>query len=398
MKYRIGISALSILLLCCLTGCGEKGLTLNYNAADISTTPDEHTMLAGFAARSKLSTELHLPLYTHCLGLPMDRIFMHCIHTHSAPRNGGVRAEPGGSNYSHKERLHRVSVENAVKTITDEAAFRPFKMEVGKGRTSINGNRCEKRTGPVDRSVYVVRFLDRKGKPIVSLMNLACHPVCMGAGSLLVSSDYPGVASKILKEAWGGDVFQLTGAAGNMDPAEGPKMVEYAEECGRCLADSVLRIKFDKVKPTGEFKVFNNIIGLPYRIDHITAEAVEEHAAEISKWDKTVSATWKDDVEGWKELILSRIAQGNVPDHLIFHLGAVNINGIIFFFTQGEPFCEYQMEARQKFPDRTIIFAGYTNGQNSYLPSAHAFEYQPYAKYYDNIPSACPSPCGYSGV
>ena len=67
MKYRIGISALSILLLCCLTGCGEKGLTLNYNAADISTTPDEHTMLAGFAARSKLSTELHLPLYTHCL-------------------------------------------------------------------------------------------------------------------------------------------------------------------------------------------------------------------------------------------------------------------------------------------------------------------------------------------
>ena len=87
-------------------------------------------------------------------------------------------------------------------------------------------------------------------------------------------------------------MFQLTGAAGNMDPAEGPKMVEYAEECGRCLADSVLRIKFDKVKPTGEFKVFNNIIGLPYRIDHITAEAVEEHAAEISKWDKTVSATW----------------------------------------------------------------------------------------------------------
>ena len=166
MKYRIGISALSILLLCCLTGCGEKGLTLNYNAADISTTPDEHTMLAGFAARSKLSTELHLPLYTHCLvigkgedkvciisndlmeispelsaewrdeiaeksGLPMDRIFMHCIHTHSAPRNGGVRAEPGGSNYSHKERLHRVLVENAVKTITDEAgeAHRPCRPQ-----------------------------------------------------------------------------------------------------------------------------------------------------------------------------------------------------------------------------------------------------------------------------
>jgi hypothetical protein len=301
---------------------------------------------------------------------------MHCIHTHSAPRNGGWRAEPGGSNYSHKQRLHQVLVDNAVKTITDDAAFRPFKMEVGKAQTSINGNRCEKETGPVDRDVYVVRFLEKSGEPIVSVMNVACHPVCMGARSLLVSSDYPGVTARILKEAWGGDVFQLTGAAGNMDPARGPKMVEYAEECGRSLADSILTIDFKPVKATGEFKVVNDTVGLPYRIAKVTPEAVIAHAEEISKWDKTVSASWKDDVEGWKELILSRFPEGKIHDTLEFTLGAVNINGIIFFFSQGEPFCEYQMTARSHFPGRTVIFAGYTNGQNSYLPSAHAFEYR----------------------
>ena len=411
MKSRTGITVLAILLLCSLCGCVEKGLSLNYNAADISTTPDEHTMLAGFAARNDLSTELHLPLYTHCLvvrkgddrvciisndlmeiqpdlslewrreiseksGLPLDRIFMHCIHTHSAPRNGGWRAEPGGSNYSHKERLHKTLVENAVKTITEDAAFRPFRMELGKAQTSINGNRCEKETGPVDRDVYVVRFLERSGKPIVSVVNLACHPVCMGARSLLVSSDYPGVCGKILKEAWGGDVFQLTGAAGNMDPARGPRMVEYAEECGRCLADSILNISFSKVPASGEFKVVNDTVCLPFRIAEVTPEAVEAHAEEISKWDKTVSATWKDDVQGWKELILSRFPEGTVQNTLPFTMGAVNINGIVFFFTQGEPFCEYQTAARQHFPERTVIFAGYTNGQNSYLPSAHAYEYR----------------------
>lgn len=407
--FRLILAA--AVLLGTLCGCRGDGLTMNYNAADISTTPDEHTMLAGFAARNDLSTDLHLPLFTHCLvvgkgsdkvciisndlmeispelslewrreiseksGLPLDRIFMHCIHTHSAPRNGGWRAEPGGSNYSHKERLHKVLVDNAVKTITEESAFRPFKMEVGKAVTSINGNRCEKETGPVDRDVYVVRFLDTRGAPVVSIVNLACHPVCMGARSLLVSSDYPGVCGKILKEEWGGDVFQLTGAAGNMDPAKGPKMVEYAEECGRCLADSLLKIKFSKVKPTGEFKVCNDTVALPYRIAEVTPEAVEAHAAEISAWDKTVSATWKDDVEGWKELILSRFAEGEVKSALDFTMGAVNIDGIIFFFTQGEPFCEYQMEARKAFPGKTLIFAGYTNGQNSYLPSAHAYEYR----------------------
>ena len=402
------------LLLCVLAAasCSSGGkLVCNYSAADISTLPEEHTMLAGFAARNELSVGLHLPLYTHCLvvgdgtdkvciisndlmeiqpdlslewrreiseksGLPLDRIFMHCIHTHSAPRNGGVRAEPGGSNYSHKERLHRVLVDNAVKTITDTRSFRPFRMEVGKAVTSINGNRCEKETGPVDRDVYVVRFLEKSGKPIVSVMNLACHPVCMGPRSYLVSSDYPGVAGKILSEAWGGDVFQLTGAAGNMDPARGPRMVEYAEECGRSLADSLLRIEFEPVPATGEFKVVGDTVALPFRIDKVTPEAVAAHAEEISAWDKTVSATWKDDVEGWKELILSRFADGEVKSSLDFTMGAVNIDGIVFFFTQGEPFCEYQMTARSQFPGRTVIFAGYTNGQNSYLPSAHAFEYR----------------------
>lgn len=402
-----------LILLGILCGCRGEELVLNYNAADISTVEGEHTMLAGFAARNDLSTDLHLPLNTHCLvvgkgtdkvciisndlmeispdlslewrkeiaeksGLPLDCIFMHCIHTHSAPRNGGWRAEPGGSNYSHKERLHRVLVENAVKTITDEAAFRPFKMEVGKAQTSINGNRCEK-TGPVDRDVYVVRFLEKSGAPVVSVVNLACHPVCMGPKSLLVSSDYPGVYSKILREAWGGDVFQLTGAAGNMDPAEGPKMAEYAEECGRCLADSLLKVKFEAVRPDGEFKVVNDTVGLPFRIAEVTPEAVEAHAAElIEKWGGELSLnwSWNEDVEGWKNLILSRFAEGKVHNTLDFTMGAVNINGIIFYFTQGEPFCEYQMEARQHFPGRTVIFAGYTNGQNSYLPSAHAYEYR----------------------
>ena len=161
-----------------------------------------------------------------------------------------------------------------------------------------------------------------------------------------------------------------------MDPAQGPKMVEYAEQTGRCLADSLLAIRFSSIKPTGEFKVVNDTVGLPYRIAEVTPEAVIAHAEEISKWDKTVSASWKEDVEGWKELILSRFPEGKIHNTLDFTMGAVNINGIVFFFTQGEPFCEYQMTAREHFPDRTVIFAGYTNGQNSYLPSAHAFEYR----------------------
>ena len=265
-----------------------------------------------------------------------------------------------------------------VETVTDNAAKaiaaegKPFKLEIGKGTTSINGNRCEK-GGPVDHDVYVARFL-QKGKPVVSIVNLACHPVCMGAGSLLLSSDYPGINARILSEAWGGEVFQLTGAAGNMDPAQGPKRVDYAEECGKCLADSLVNIKFSRVPSKGILRLVNETVDLPYQIDEVTPEAVIAHADSLAASARTVFPRFADDVMGWKAEILERFKEGPVPSKLRYHLHGVDLDGIIFFFSDGEPFCEYQMEARAAFPDRTIFFAGYTNGQNSYLPSERAYQ------------------------
>lgn len=393
-----------ILLIMSALSC-SKGLTMSYSSADISTTEDEHTMLAGFAARSKLHDGIHQHLFTHCLvlgdgtqkvciisndlmeispaladtmramiaeksGLAVDNILMHNIHTHSAPRSGGWCNVPGGPNRAWKDRMVETVVDNAVKNIAAEG--KPFKLEIGKGCTSINGNRCEK-GGPVDHDVYVARFL-QKGKPVVSVVNLACHPVCMGAGSLLLSSDYPGICGKYLSEAWGGEVFQLTGAAGNMDPALGPKMVEYAEECGKSLADSLVNIKFSRVPSKGLLRLVNETVDLPYQIDVITPEAVIAHADSLAASARTVFPRFADDVMGWKEEILERFEEGPVPSKLRYHLHGVDLDGVIFFFSDGEPFCEYQMEARAAFPDRTIFFAGYTNGQNSYLPSERAYQ------------------------
>ena len=395
----------ALVLLGTLCGCRGVGLKMSYSSADISTTEDEHTMLAGFAARSKLHDGIHQHLYTHCLvlgdgtrkvciisndlmeispaladtvraliaeksGLAVDNILMHNIHTHSAPRSGGWCNVPGGPNRAWKDRMVETVVDNAVKNIAAEG--KPFKLEIGKGSTSINGNRCEK-GGPVDHDVYVARFL-QKGKPVVSIVNLACHPVCMGAGSLLLSSDYPGICGKYLSEAWGGEVFQLTGAAGNMDPALGPKMVEYAEECGKSLADSLVDIKFSKVPSKGILRLVNETVDLPYQIDVVTPEAVIAHADSLAASARTVFPRFADDVMGWKEEILERFEEGPVASKLRYHLHGVDLDGVIFFFSDGEPFCEYQMEARAAFPDRTIFFAGYTNGQNSYLPSERAYQ------------------------
>lgn len=407
---RLTVFTLLTSLALSLCSCGGSGLKCNFSSADISALEDEHLVLAGFAARQGLSDGIHIPLKTNCLvvsdgkqkvciissdlmeispaladeirdsisvrsGLDRERILLHCIHTHSAPRLGGVSVEPGGPNRAYKLRTVKAIVDNAVGTITDDAAFKPFRMEVAKGSAPINYNRCEDGTGPVDSDLYAVKIISGK-KPVCAFYNIACHPVCMGPKSLLLSSDYSGVARGLVEDAWGCEVFQLTGAAGNMDPKGGCLLVGHAEEIGTELADCLKALEFTKVKPEGVLKFDTGMAQLPYLIDEVTPAAVRAHADSIAVAFKTEFPRFAEDVRGWEAEILSRFDKGPVPNKLDFNMAALNLDGIVFFFSQGEPFCEYQTELRAKHPGSVIFFSGYTNGQNSYLPSAHAYEYR----------------------
>ena len=401
---RFSVVIASIFMLC---SCAGDSLQCNYTSADISTLEDEHCVLAGFAARNGVSDGIHVPLRTHALaitdgtqkvciisndvmeispalageirteiskrsGLPYDNILLHCIHTHSAPRFGGVSTEPGGPNAAYKERTVEVIISNAVKAITDEKSYQDFSLEVAKGKTDINRNRCEA-NGPVDHDLYAAKVVDKKGNPICAFINLACHPVSMGHKSLMLSSDYSGVARREISKDWGCEVFQMTGASGNMNPVGPESTYEQAEIIGGQLYESLKDLEFMAVPAQGVLKFTTNVVELPYSIDKVTPEAVKAHADELVANMKTVFPRFAKDVRGWEAQILERFEKGPVKSKLDFNMAAINMDGILFFFSQGEPFCEYQIEARKAFPGKTVFFAGYTGGQNSYLPSAHAF-------------------------
>lgn len=107
--------------------------------------------------------------------------------------------------------------------------------------------------------------------------------------------------------------MQLTGASGNMDPVRGPKTVEYAEEAGLSLADSLKGIVFTQAPERGLLRVADNVAELPFRIDSVTPAAVSAHADEIAAWDAAVSPTWKNDVRNWEREILNRFEETGVP-------------------------------------------------------------------------------------
>ena len=263
---RIFLFIIAILAMC---SCSSTSLRCNFVSADISTLETEHVVLAGFAARDGLSDGIHIPLRTHALaitdgqqkiciisndlmelspslageireeiskrsGLPFDNILLHCIHTHSAPRFGGVSVRPGGPNEAYKERVVEIIIANAVQAITDEKSYKDFSFEIARGTTDINRNRCEA-AGPVDHALYAAKLVDKKGKPICAFFNLACHPVSMGHISLMLSSDYSGVARREISKDWGCEVFQISGASGNMNPIGPEKTFEQAEIIGKAL-------------------------------------------------------------------------------------------------------------------------------------------------------------------
>lgn len=168
----------ALFVVCIATSCSHGRLEMNYHSADISTLPDEHVVLAGFAARHGLSDGIHQNLRTHCLvikddagqkvciisndlmeispaitdtlrtmisersGIARENILIHNIHTHSAPRSGGASVIAGGTNREWKFRMIDSLVGNAVRTITAEKEFSSFRLETGKAETIINCNRC----------------------------------------------------------------------------------------------------------------------------------------------------------------------------------------------------------------------------------------------------------------
>ena len=394
-----------------IIACSEKTSRLKCNIGVADITPANSVNLAGFAARVGLSTDVHRCLKTRCIviekdttrvciitndmmeipismandlreqisrqtGIPFPHIFIHNTHTHSAPRVSGFSVEQGGTNYHFRKMFMEILVENAVRIANDRAGFIPFTIETGKGESDINCNRREK-DGLINHDVYAVRLLDTKGKPIASLLNFGCHPVTLGHRSNVVSTDFPGTTVEEMQKEWGGEVFYFSGAAGNVDPC-GPLSADtsYTQERGRQLAETVRHIQFTKLKPDQTLRVLNAEVPLPFRIPEITEEAVNTHADEILQWN--VSSTWKKDVVEWRKEILEKIAHGEVKNHLPFQISCVRVGELLFFFTQGEPFNEYQTILRESKPGTPVLFIAYTNGQNSYLPSHHAFQVNAY--------------------
>lgn len=296
-------------------------------------------------------------------GIPADNIIICASHTHSAPR----------WNY-YKDRLVE-SISDAV--VLANKNLSPSLIEVGstnakklaKTRRVIKNNTAwnlwelkgaEKdmypAEGPYDPEFQILAVKNKKKELQAIVYNFASHATTNNEP--VISADFPGDVQRVVKARLGAKVetFYLTGASGNINPAENKKKTYVGEVLARKIIRKLKNLK--KIKePTlvVEYKELrmrgrNN----PYFAKDDIALKEPAH------------------VDGFKVMFDNqlKVAKFDYP----FSITGIKISEDFAIVTSpGELFHEYGINIKRKSKFEHTMVVEQTNGAYGYIPTRNAF-------------------------
>jgi len=393
---------LFILVLAGSARCGS----LKAGVAKVDITPSPGLTLWGFEDRTAPSTGTRDPLYARVLVLEAGETRMALVtldlgrafgpdsmerlraevrqssgisnvvvvasHTHSAP----VISD----SYSNGTPPWEAATLKKIAQAINEAHGKVVEAQLGTGYgvTYISHNRLRHNpdgtvswfernttripTAPVDPTVSVLRVNTADGRPLAILVNYACHPVIFGADNLEYSADFPGVMTKTVEEAFGGQplCFFLQGAPGDINPF-------YA----------VTRLEEDAVQRrdwTGQHlgEVAANVAKQIHSV--ATIDASIDYAENLL----TFRLRW--DLEKFRQGLMQALGPKGFADYAAglkpeFQLPVTTVlinKRIAFLAMPGEPFVNFQINWRDRCPVPDAFLLGYANGYYGYFPIIRA--------------------------
>lgn len=293
----------------------------------------------------------------------VDYVSFMATHTHHGP----VMELPDAP--------HMAQLESRIGDAIEEAVERLEPARIGVGRTFIDiahnrrkrlsDGRClmiwrnEARipTSPVDREAAIVKITALDGKPIVTLVHFACHPVVMGPSNFCYSADYVGEMTRLVREATNAECVFIQGACGNINPYLDKTHVDHGAAetmrgVGRECADAVLA-----AFPTVWAQLPESpSIGFAERLVHVG-----------SRWDMTDPAS----VEALRNAhgAMFDLYMGDARPELAVPLSVLVLNETLAFVGMpGEIFVQYQIALKDGSPLRDSFLCGYANGYYAYFP------------------------------
>lgn len=339
-------------------------------------------------------------------GLPVEAIYIHGTHTHTAPVIAKDSVEVLEQEYY--QTVKRKMTDAAVMALDDlkpakmgwgigkapNIAFvRRYRMKDGSVKTNpgVNNPDIVEPIGEIDDRVSVIRF-DREGAETIVLANFGNHPDVVGGCKM--SADWPGFVRRTVEKVLDntkciffngaqGDINHVnvhpTGGYLNgmfMDFDDVSRGYEHARYIGRVITGGILQV-FDKVKyiDVDSLKCKQRTIYVPSNMPK-PEEMPEAHRI------NDLHNAGKDDELPYEGMMLTTIVAeaGRMvrlehgPEVFEMELSAVAIGDVVMIGIPGEPFMEVGKGLKETEGFEMIVPTCITNGHEGYFPMYDAYE------------------------
>lgn len=144
-------------------------------------------------------------------GLQKENIFIHAIHTHSAPS-----MLDGMLNVSFLSTLYENTSEASVRALK---SIENAKAIVRSGHSDVETVNRRNPDRRVENEFTTIEFHNKEGQNVASLLNFGCHPVILGPNNHRLSADYVHYLREAVEYELGGTAVFFNGSLGNINPA-----------------------------------------------------------------------------------------------------------------------------------------------------------------------------------
>lgn len=328
-------------------------------------------------------------------------------------------------------------VQDKIVTACRLAAARlePARLTWGAGVADLAVNRRERTTrgetilgwnpdSPVDNQVTVLQARRLDDSPIGTVVSYGCHPVTVGWGTDVYSSDFPGALRIAVRRMIGGDCVFLQASGGNVlprfaffdDESEAVRMGErLAIEAVHAIADRpsaprrVRRLDSGSLMPISMYRLEADGTGCqPVAAVRTEVTFPLQDLPSLDELDE-IRSEYEDRLRraeaagdrpgmfrayyhaGWARDAAAAIRAGTARTSMNGWINAVRLGDGVIVTGPGETFTEIGMAVKERAPGRPTLYCGYTNGIVTYFATAAEYAHGGYEAGYGNRGTGLPA-------
>ena len=378
--------------------------------ATVDITPHESIWLAGYAARTKPSESVRMPIHAKALALRDDagtlsvvvtvdlvgirremiepiaeragrelhiareRILFNASHTHSAPVAGDPTVyEPLMGTYLEAQKAaiarYTEALPNLIYSAIAKAAadLHPATLwfEQGYAGFAVNRRRVGRRDlpGPVDHDVPVLAVKTDDTHYLAIVFGYACHNTVMD--DYTVHGDYAGYAQHDLETRFpGATALFVQGGGADANPLP-RRRVQDLERYGTILADAVEDTVKAPMKPvTG-----------PIRAAIETTPVTFEGPFDRARWQAEAASPTKPVALHGQRMLAILDRGGSIATSRPYMVQAWQFeSGLTLLALAGELTVDYALRFKAQYGPDTTWIAGYSNDVFGYIPSLRVWK------------------------